>query len=699
MTQLRIRRFHLLAGIAALAPLPAAAQSTASPDPAVAPAPQPATTGNRRVFTPADFARFAPKTAYDMLVQVPGFVIRSADQERGLGQASENVLINGQRIANKSGGAIDELQKINAANVERIELVEAASLGIAGLSGQVANVIVKSAAKSSGQFEWRPDIRAHYSKPNLFRGSVSYTGKSGPVDYTFSIKDDAGRGAFGGPIRLYDANGVNFENRHEVLHNESDLLTFQGKFKLDGPGSSIGNLRLAYTPYWNPGFRQDRRTRLDGDDRGRVTRTKLSGWYYDVNADYEFRLGPGRLKLIGLRHFDHEPLIQTQVTTFDSGADSEGIRFVRDSRIAETVGRAEYGWKGGKNDWQISLERAFNSLDQRGGLFELDSNGEFQEIDFSEGTGKVQEVRYEAIGTFSRPLSPKLDLQIAAGGEISTLERVDGDSKPRKFFRPKGSVTLGWRPAKGWDASLKLRRRVGQISFYDFLAQPKLEQDRENSGNPNLVPPQSWEIEGEVGRELGAWGKTRLKLYAHRIDDIIDIIPIGDDGEAIGNLPRATRFGAESTSTILFDPIGWKGAKLDLTFGFEATSVRDPLTNEKRAISGTRDRWAEVSLRHDIPDSKIAWGINASHGHYAKNFFLTEVFRSWEGPVFADVFVEHKDLAGMTVRFTVGNVLNARHRFDRVVFDGRRERDPIAFIQKNNQLIGPIFALSVRGNF
>jgi hypothetical protein len=33
------------------------------------------------------------------------------------------------------------------------------------------------------------------------------------------------------------------------------------------------------------------------------------------------------------------------------------------------------------------------------------------------------------------------------------------------------------------------------------------------------------------------------------------------------------------------------------------------------------------------------------------------------------------------------------------VFDGRRERDPIAFIQKNNQLIGPIFSLSVRGNF
>src|SRR5690348_18493271 len=88
------------------------AQAQATTDPAAVPAPVATPVGKGRVYTPSDFARFAPKTAYDMLTQVPGFSIRSADQERGLGQASENVLINGQRIANKSGGAIDQLQRI-----------------------------------------------------------------------------------------------------------------------------------------------------------------------------------------------------------------------------------------------------------------------------------------------------------------------------------------------------------------------------------------------------------------------------------------------------------------------------------------------------------------------------------------------------------------------------------------------------------
>ncbi len=347
----------------------------------------------------------------------------------------------------------------------------------------------------------------------------------------------------------------------------------------------------------------------------------------------------------------------------------------------------------------MSLERAFNSLDQRGGLFVLSEEGEFEEVDFPQGSGKVTEVRYEGMGTWSRALSPSLDIQIAGGGEISRLHRVDGDLPPRKFFRPKGSLSLGWRPSAGWDASLKLNRRVGQISFYDFLDQPKLSEDRENAGNPDLVPPQSWELVGEVGRDFGAWGKTRLKTWAHRIDDIIDIIPIGVDGQGVGNVPRATKFGAESVTTLQFDPIGWTGAKLDLTVGGERTQLKDPLTGVKRPISGTRDRWVYASLRHDIAGTDLAWGGSLNYDHVTKYFYLTEVFRSWEGPVWFGLFVEHKNVMGMSVRADVGNILNARHRLDRTVYFGRRNSSDVDYVQRANQLIGPIASLTIKGTF
>ncbi len=145
MRNIRLHRSALLAGAMLLAPAPVLARAAQPPDSAVAPAPVAKLAGQKRVYTPADFARFAPKTGYDMLVQVPSFTIKAVDTtDRGLGQASENVLINGQRIANKSGGAVDQLKNTPAASVERIEIVDAASLGIAGLSGQVANVILSA---------------------------------------------------------------------------------------------------------------------------------------------------------------------------------------------------------------------------------------------------------------------------------------------------------------------------------------------------------------------------------------------------------------------------------------------------------------------------------------------------------------------------------------------------------------------------
>ncbi|HET6535618.1 MAG TPA: TonB-dependent receptor, partial [Sphingomicrobium sp.] len=375
-------------------------------------------------------------------------------------------------------------------------------------------------------------------------------------------------------------------------------------------------------------------------------------------------------------------------------------RFTRDTHIGETILRSEYGWTGGKNDWQVSLERAFNSLDQKGALFDLNPDGEFVEVPFPEGTGKVTEVRYEGIATLTRPLASNLDLQVAGGAEISDLDRVDDDQPARHFVRPKGSINLAWRPAPKWDVSLKLRRRVGQISFYDFLAQPKLSEDRENAGNPDLVPPQSWAFETEFVHDLGKWGKTRLNLHYYKVEDIIDVIPIGENGQGVGNLPSADRFGFESVSTFNLDPMGWTGAKLDLTVGREWTSVKDPLTGEKRPISGNRSKWAFAQIRHDIPGTQIAWSVYAQYNYYARNFFLTEVYRSLDLPWITGFYVEDKNVFGTTVRFSVDNVPDlTRHKLWRTVYEGYRDRTPVSFFQKNNELVGPLFELSIRGNF
>lgn len=697
------RQSWILASIIAGLPMPALGHSlTSSDDPAIAPTMRSnADPSVKRTYTITDFARFAPKTAYDMLSQVPGFTIVTVDTtDRGLGQASENVLVNGQRIANKSGGAVDQLQRTPASSVDRIEIVDAASLGIAGLSGQVANVILRETRRAIGQFEWDMNARAHFTQPELFGGSFSYSGKEGPIDYSLSVKNGYGRGGIGGPIDIYDANHVLTEQREEIFHSEYEQANMQAKFVVNGPGSSIGNLTLGYSPYWNPQHLTDWRVEADGEQRSRTNVQSLNGYNGDINADEDFALGPGRLKLIGIHHWEHDPLVDTDILNFlSTGADSQGTRFSRDTHSAETVARAEYDWKTGRNNWQISLERAFNWLSQKGALFQLDPNRIFQEVPFPEGSGRVTELRYEALATLSRPISTTLDLQVAAGGEISHLDRTTDSAPARKFFRPKGSVTLGWHPDKAWDISFKLRRRVGQISFDNFLAQAELTSGREKAANPELVPPQSWEVETDVARELGRWGKTSLQLHYYKVQDIVDFIPVGENQQAVGNLPRADRAGFQSTSTILLDPIGWTGAKLDATVAAEWTSVRDPLTGKKRPISGVEDRWASLQVRHDIPHSQIAWSAYVQYQHYVSNYYLSEIDQTLDLPWMTGFYVEDKNVLGTTVRLSVDNVLNGRHLEYRTLWSGWRDRTGIISIERHDQMVGPIFTFSIKGNF
>ena len=117
------------------------------------------------------------------------------------------------------------------------------------------------------------------------------------------------------------------------------------------------------------------------------------------------------------------------------------------------------------------------------------------------------------------------------------------------------------------------------------------------------------------------------------------------------------------------------------------------------SISGSTQRAAELSLRYDIPKSDWAFGGAASYSNNAFSYRLTEFGLQTEGPVFANLFVENKDVFGLTVRATVGNVLDARSTWERFVYVGRRNNSEIDFIERRDRLIGPIFSFQIRGKF
>jgi hypothetical protein len=657
----------------------------------------PSVTAGAKVYLPAEFARYAPKNALDMLQQAPGFVIRYAVEERGLGAATGNVLINGQRLSGKNTDVTEQLQKIPAANVLRIEIVDGARLDIPGLSGQVANVVTQ-AGGLSGSWTWKPDVRRYYTRPQWSRGSVSVSGSRPGFDWTLGLDNSANHSGAGGNTWIYDPDHGLRETRDDAWTGESDRprLTAHGTWK--GAHGSIANLNASlqkvFFHYTEDGTRV-------GDphlpDRERHVRQSEFGHNYELGGDYEFGLGAGRLKLIGLDRFATTPSRTTVETEFANGAPTLGNRFDQDAEENERIARAEYRWKRG-GDWQLSAEYAFNQLDNVSHLFLRDASGLYQEVPLPGGTATVHEDRYEVMATYGRALRPNLTAQLSVGGEYSRLEQVGAGGLTRMFRRPKGLLTLAWKPSKTLDVNMKLQRRVGQLNFYDFLASVDLNDDQANAGNPELVPPQTWELEVEAIKDLGAWGNTSLRLYTQRIDDIVDTIPIGAFGESPGNLDRATVHGLEWKATLKGDAFGWRGAKIDALVQFERSDVIDPLTGAHRPISNNLKDAAELNLRQDLPDSAWAWGAGINYSFYARDYRLSEVGRQWEGPIWANVFVERKDWHGVTARVSLGNLFNAASMWDRTVYVDRRT-GPVDFIEDRHRRIGPILNLTLSGKF
>jgi hypothetical protein len=649
----------------------------------------------KRIYTVAQFARFAPQTAADVVAQIPGFSVTNVSNERGLGEATQNVLINGQRITGKGNDAMTVLRRLPVSAVLRLEILDGAMLDISGLSGHVLNVIAEQGSVE-GNFAWRPQFRERIAT-HWPAGEVNVSGKSGIGDYTVGLRWDGFRGGgWGGQTETRPADGISFWRAQSPrFANQSPRLS--GSFNRTNAAGSIWNLNASLQ---RERFRRYVPTTYQLPGESVTTEISLGSnrkWRAEIGADYEFALAAGRLKLVGF-FVERDGPNSNELTRLEDGQTMPtGTRFSRDSTEGERVGRAEYRWKGLGSDWSLSAESAHNFVDATGNLAVLDTNGEYQRVDLPGATSRVEELRGESILSFSRPLSDGWSLQVSGGGEFSRLDQDGDDGQTRSFWRPKGSVSLAWNPVSSWEMNLKLQRKVGQLNFFDFLASVDVNNNSSDGANPELVPPQSWVAQLETVRSLGAHGKLTLNLEAERISDYVDQVPISPTTEAPGNLPSARRLQASLDAGLLLDAMGIPGGKLDAFVSVRDTRVRDPLFGTHRELGGNRSYW-NVDFRHDVPGTMWTWGMFAEQQSKNRSWRLDSEDVSYGSRPFGSVFLEHKDVLGLKVRVTVANLLNSKDRGRFISYVDRRD-GPVDYTRESYLTYHATYRLSISGTF
>lgn len=651
-------------------------------------------------YTPTDFARFAPRTALDMVEKVPGFLIVTGTNggERGLGAATENILINGERIANKSTNARSALQRITAGEVAHIDIVDGASLSVPGLTGQVANVVLVAGAGSDGfktTLRWQPEWRPRLDD-NWLNGEVSTTGKLGGTHVTLSLKNEARRQGHWGPERRFDRDGNLSFIRDEIGRYDADQPRLSAALARTAANGNKWNFNLG-GQLINLDERVHGTSVQPGDGAVREAfRFTEEERNFDIGGDYELGLGKGRLKLIGLYRFEHSPAVDSFIVDREVGG-RRGERFKQTADESESILRSEYSWRtAGGTDWQVAIEGAYNKLDVDAEFARLQSDGSFLPIAFDGEQTKVEEKRGEASLTWGRALADNLTAQLNLGAEYSELTSSGPGGLTRRFVRPKGKLALAWKVGAKTTINWHIQRRIDQLDFFDFASSVDVANSNGNIGNGKLVPPIVNRTELEFVQDMGRWGNASVAFAYAYAQDLVDQIPLSPTTEGRGNLPPAHLFRISSKATLLLDPLGWKGARINSDLTWRRNRVRDPLNGLWRDQSEGQEYVVDVNLRHDIPGSNLAWGAGYFDERYSPNVRLNAIEREYTDGAFVTAFIEHKNVAGFTVKASYRNLANQREGFDRTVFVDRRN-GPVAFSESRQRRFGRFFQLTVTG--
>lgn len=617
-------------------------------------------------FAPAYFTEFQPTTALDMVNHLPGFSEDDGEGVRGYSGAAGNVLIDGRRPASKSDSVSSQLSRINATDVDHIELIRGGANGI-DMQGRtvLANVIRKKG--DSTQVVAQAGIHVFEDGHHIPGGSLMVTKRWG--ERTFDLTVSRGQS-------LDDSVG---DGRY-TTRDASGAITRSSPAHTTGDGGTVGIISAYKGPLWGGDLRLNGKV-VEGyfkSDQVYDPDTPIADLVSDrerqrqleVGGNYDHKFGKVDIEAVALqrlqRNFEGDVETAPGVDSVFSQVNDTGESIVRLS--------ARYSpWE--KLTLQAGGEGAYNFLDGSTRYSELGVP-----VDLPSADVRVSETRGEFFGQATwRPFA-KLTLEGGVRFETSTITETGDATKERSFFYAKPRFTAAYDFDKDTQLRLRVEKKVGQLDFGNFISTTNLAQNQVNAGNPDLRPDQRWQYEGTLERRFWGKGSVAVTLTHEEIEDVVDLIPIIGPGfafDAPGNIGSGTADTLDIEATLPLDRFGLKGGVITSSTLWRISEVTDPLTGEKRRISSQRPNNIQLSYTQDLPQWHANVGINYSRVWTEVAYRLAEVDHRIVTPPFIQLFGEYKPTKDLTLRLELTNLIPFKFKYQQDIYDGPRNVAPL----------------------
>ncbi len=674
------------------------------------------TIDDKVIYQPKFFTRYAPQTATDMVLQIPGFKLAGTNNSgngqanvRGLGQGSGNLLLNGKRVSTKDSGPLELLSRIPAENIKSIEILTQGSTELSGQSGQIVNVIYQEANEMNGSWNANVHTLERGTTTGIYDASVS--GKSDNIGYSASVRSFENAFPQWGGEEAFDDQNALWEVRDEYSKFKNKGLNLNLGLSWEGSDGQVANLNLSKsnnkTVFYETSARYQPVQSGSDNEFGNLVNdvyfsSKGDNDNYEVSGDYSTPIAGGTLKTIALRRYSE----RVGDNFFnDSPVEDESYAFrSRSNPIkTESVIRTLYTFEPlDTHTMEIALEGVKNSS-KTTAIFSENTGSGFEQLDVTGSDVNVDEDRAELSVQYSMPLDDNWSVQSLLATEYSKLS-VDGVDTPfrsESFNRFKGFVALSGALSERSTLRTRIERSVGQLRFNDFATSININEGTGNGGNTQLVPDQTWRAELAYEQNFSKSDVFKVTVFAEQVDDFIAFVPFGDGTEGRGNIDKLTRKGIDFSSTIALDKFGIDGAKLDLVTEFHESTIIDPVTGVEREYrqNGHNAVHYRVKFRHDVPQTAYAWGIEVEERSGGMRYRLAQKStNNHRWPQAQKFFVEHKDIFGMTLKLETEDIFGFTWKNERTFYDGDRNGDIIG--REANSRHSPwVVRMRLSGNF
>lgn len=640
-------------------------------------------------------------TAYDLAGKVPGgqgILNRSnnnggGQKSRGFASNDDGVLINGKRLSGKNNSSQGALGRIPAKNVVRIEIIRGSSPDVKVSSQEAFMNVVLSDDVSNGSGTWDIGARiAPQSGRTIPTATVSYGSKLGNLEYFVEVKQV---GFVADPTQLdtiTDAAGQLEKRISEVGKQYFRRRSISTNLTYNLPNADQIRLNASYeTRYMRRTWDGDVSDYLpDGSvaaSGNSLQKINLDDPSWEVGGDYETSLGDKwKVKLVGLYAKNSFEFSQREDELITGEAPVYDTDYTFYSNAREAILRPSLTWdiaEGRQLEFgnEVALNRNSAGLD-------------------TNNLVTVKETRSESFVNYSWKVSDKVHLDSALKYEYSKISQESiglNRSETFKFLKP--SVDLRYDIDNQNQLQFSVRREVSQLNFDDFATSIN-DDNIIIAGNENLVPEKSWGLEVSYERRFADdMGQIKLKLAHERISDHIEMIEVSPGVAGSGNIGDATINSAIVTTSLKFGFIGLENVVLDGTFEFYDTGTTDAFTGEKRIIDGRSNINGEATLRHDIDDMGLSYGLEVEYEGQVYRRSIGHMNHFDTTRVYATLFAEYKVFGNMIFSVRANNILDSSGSRVTTYYDPSRASGMISSTEGRIQKWRPRLQLGLKSTF